>query len=87
MCAADTVYARRLLESSLPTVFVTEQLSERGRDVLGGSLLRCTLQERKLKSSAVTVLRESNHEAIYATRQVLAPQLHYVDTRSTSLQP
>lgn len=64
---------------------MSERLSEMGRDVLGGSLQRCTLQEMKKKSSAVTVLRESNNEELYATRQVLAPYLPDAGTRTISL--
>ena len=68
-------------------MLVTQRLAEWGRDVLGGSLLRCTLQERTLKGSVVTGVRECNHEEIYAICQVLAPELPAADIHAISLQP
>jgi hypothetical protein len=35
----------------------------------------------------MTVVRKSNHEEIYATKEVLAPELLVADTHAISLQP
>jgi hypothetical protein len=42
---------------------------------------------RKRQRSALTAVRESNHEEMYAIQKMLAPGLPAADTRAISLQP